>query len=60
MRSKINRTAQRDYPTLMAMLAIVLGTVVICGIICSYTGRADPDGISARISILHRQLPSDL
>jgi hypothetical protein len=53
-------TAQRDYPTLIAMLAIVLGTVVIDGIICSYAGRGNPDSISARISILHRQLPSDL
>jgi len=60
MRTKVNRTASRDYPTLMAMLAIVLGILVICGIVCSYAERGNPDGISARISILHRELPSDL
>jgi hypothetical protein len=60
MRSKVKHTAQRDYPTLMAMLAIVLVAVVICGIVWNYAERDNPDGISARISILHRQLPSDL
>ena len=60
MQTKGTRTALRDYPTLMAMLVIVLSSVVICGIIYSYAERANPDGISARIGILHRQLPSDL
>ena len=60
MRTKVNRTAPQDYPTLMAMVAIVFSAVVICGIVCSYAYRRSPDDISARISILHRQLPSDL
>jgi hypothetical protein len=60
MRSKVNRTAERDYPTLMAILALLLGAVVIGGIICSYADRRSPDDISTRITILHRHLPSDL
>jgi hypothetical protein len=60
MRTKVNGSAPRDYPALMAMFAIVLGVAVICGIICSYAERGNPDGISERITILHRQLPSDL
>lgn len=60
MRTKVNRKAPPDYPTLMAILAIVLSAVVICGIICSYADRPSLDDISARISILHRHLPSDL
>ena len=60
MRTKVNRTAPRDYPTLMAMLAILLSAVVIVGIIWSYADRRSPDDIGARISILHRHLPSDL
>jgi hypothetical protein len=60
MRTKVNHTPPRDYPTWMAMLAIVLGAVVICGIIFSYADRRSPDDLSVRISILHRQLPSDL
>ena len=57
MGTKVNRT---DYPTLMAILAIVLSVVVICGIICSSAYRHSPGDISERITILHRQLPSDL
>jgi hypothetical protein len=61
MRTKVNRIAERDYPTLMAILAIVLSAVVIGGIICSYADRRSPDDdLGARISILHRHLPSDL
>jgi hypothetical protein len=60
MRTKVNRTGSPDYPTLMAILAILLSAAVICGIIYSYADRRSPDDISARISILHRQLPSDL
>jgi hypothetical protein len=60
MRTKVNRKAPPDYPTLMAILAIVLSAVVICGIICNYADRPSLDDISARISILHRHLPSDL
>jgi hypothetical protein len=44
----------------MAIVAILLSAAVICGIICSYAERHSPDDISARISILHRHLPSDL
>lgn len=57
---RTDRTTARDYPTVMAMLAMLLNAIVIGGIIYSYAGRRSPDDISAHISILHRQLPSDL
>jgi hypothetical protein len=60
MHIKVNRTTPRDYPTLAAIVAIVLSVVVICGIVCNYAYRHSPGDISARISIFHRQLPSDL
>jgi hypothetical protein len=59
MRTKVKRSAPRDYPTLMAMLAILLGVAVIIGIISTYSVRQSTDDIGVRISI-YRQLPSDL
>jgi hypothetical protein len=60
MNTKVARTtAPRDYPTLLAILAILLSVAVIAGIIFNYAGRGDTDDISARITS-HRQLPSDL
>jgi len=60
MRTRVNRPTPRDYSILMAILAIVISAVVIGGIICTYVDRGSLDDISARISILHRHLPSDL
>jgi hypothetical protein len=43
----------------MAMLAILLGTAVIIGIISTYAYRQSTNDIGERISI-YRQLPSDI
>jgi hypothetical protein len=60
MSTKVDRTtALRDYPTLLAILAMLLSVAVIVGIIFSYADRRGTDDISARITS-HRQLPSDL
>jgi hypothetical protein len=54
MNTKVARTtAPRDYPTLLAILAILLSVAVIAGIIFNYAGRGDTDDISARITSTH-------
>jgi hypothetical protein len=46
----------RDYPTMFAMLAILLGTAVIFGIVYSYADRPDiANDLAARISAVSDQ-----
>jgi hypothetical protein len=58
------RRADRDYPTLLALVAIFISVAVIIGIIYNYAEVRQPgDGgdLSARISTpTNQQLPADL
>jgi hypothetical protein len=61
MRTKVNRAMPFDYPTLLAIVAMLLSIAVIAGIIYTYEGRRDTgDDIGALIAPNYQQLPSDL
>jgi hypothetical protein len=64
MRVKRARRADRDYPTLLALVAILLSVAVIVGIIYNYAEVRQTGGggdLSARISTpTNQQLPADL
>jgi hypothetical protein len=63
MRAKTARVRRpaRDYPTILAILAILLSVAVLVGITYRYAGRSDPsDDLAARMSAPIGQQPSEL
>jgi hypothetical protein len=63
MRAKTARVRRpaRDYPTILAILAMLLSVAVLVGIAYRYAGRSDPsDDLAARMSVPIGQQPSEL
>jgi hypothetical protein len=63
MRAKtaIVRRPGRDYPTIAAIVAILLSVAVLVGITYRYAGRSEPsDDLAARMSAPVGQQPSEL
>jgi membrane protein implicated in regulation of membrane protease activity len=64
MRARTGRVRRpaRDYPTLAAVVAIIVSVAVLVGITYRYAGRSDPsDDLAARMSqTVGQKLPSEL
>jgi hypothetical protein len=61
MTTKANPGVQRDYVTLLAIVALLLSVTVLAGIFFTYEGRHDSGAsISVRIAPNYQKLPSDL
>jgi hypothetical protein len=56
------RRPGRDYPTIAAIVAILLSVAVLVGIAYRYAGRSDPtDDLAGRMSApIDQKLPSEL
>ena len=59
--ARVRRPA-RDYPFIVALMAILLSVAVLVGIAFRYAGRSDPSNdLAARMSApIGKQLPSEL
>ena len=61
MTTKANPGVQRDYVTLLAIVAMLLSVTVLAGIFFTYEGRHHTGAsISVRIAPNYQKLPSDL